>query len=351
MQEGLDMAKLQAADCHFSNESKSTDVLVVMSVLYGVTVAFVLLRVLSKLMTQTFCTEDHLIICALLLSAVSFVCAVYMAELGFGSHIWELKDGALLRILRLLYIGEIIYIVVLTLTKASIVCMYLRIFWAYPPFQKACYVVLGYIILPSIVIIFLTIFSCQPIQYFWDRDLTGSCRDVTAVAFVNSGFAVSQDLVIILLPVYMLWNLNMNWKRKIFIGIMFAIGGLGLIATIIRLRTLFTFGDLSDPTWSYVPLIYWTTVELSAGIVVSCLPAVRILLERFFKVFNLSTTNSKHPSAINLQQRRTKPSAPENLILNYYGGSETRLNLSRDEISTTSLRRTEESVEAKQDIG
>lgn len=181
--------------------------------------------------------------------------------------------------------------VTLTLTKVSLVCMYLRIFSAYLPFKLACYGALTFIILPSAAIMLVTILSCQPIQYFWDRDIpNGSCVDVAALAYANSAFAAAQDALLIVLPVFMLWSLNMSRKKKILIGSMFAVGSLGLIATIIRLRTLHVFGDLSDPTWDYVPVVYWTTIELAAGIIASCMPAVRKLLERCFGIFNIGTT-------------------------------------------------------------
>ena len=270
-----------------------------------------------------------------------------MASLGFGDHVWDLQDGALTRILRLLYVSEIMYIVVLAITKASIVCMYLRIFWAYRPFQIICYTVLAFITLSSAVITILTIVSCEPIAYFWNRDIAnGSCLDVTALAYANSGFAVAQDLIITLLPIYMLWSLNMNRKKKFFIGIMLAVGGLGVIATIVRLKTLSAFGNLSDPAWTYTPLVYWTTVELAAGIIASCLPAVRILLERSFKVFSLSTNRSEPSSAFKLQQRNRKPSAPKDPSTDY-SASQTMLTHARDEIFAASFKRGDEPIDTK----
>lgn len=193
--------------------------------------------------------------------------------------------------------AEILYVVALALTKASIVSMYLRIFRAFPPFQAACYLALAFILLPSVAVTLVTIFSCRPVAYFWDRDVrfalgarSPTCVDVGALAYANSGFAVAQDVVLIALPVGMLWRLNMSRRRKTFVAVMFVVGSLGLVATVARLRVLYVFGDLADPTWDWVPVVYWTTAELAAGIICSCLPAVRILLERFSHVFRLTTT-------------------------------------------------------------
>lgn len=188
--------------------------------------------------------------------------------------------------------------------------MYLRIFWAYGPFKIACYAALLFIVLPSTAIILVTILSCQPVAYFWDRDIAkGTCLDVSALAYANSGFAVAQDAVLIVLPVFMLWSLNMSRKKKVFIGLMFAVGSLGLIATIARLRTLYVFGSLDDPTSDYIPVVYWTTIELAAGIIASCMPAVRLLLERFSKVFQLSTNRSQGSSRPIRLERQRRPTA------------------------------------------
>lgn len=263
-----------------------------------------------------------------------------MTVLGFGSHLWSLKDGALLQILRLFYVSEIVYVVVLALIKVSIVTMYLRIFWAYRPFYITCYVVLTFIILSSSIITILTILSCRPVQFFWDRDiLGGACLNITALAYANSGLAVIQDLIIIILPIFMLWNLQMSRKKKVFIGIMFALGGVGLVATIARLQTLKDFGTTSDPTWSWVPVVYWTSVELAAGIIASCLPAVRILLERFFKFFALSADRSQPSTFIRLQ-KRSKPSRkrsdPASELWTDDGASTVRLTGSKDAASAAS---------------
>lgn len=160
--------------------------------------------------------------------------------------------------------------------------MYLRIFSAHPPFQLACHATLLFILLPSAAITLLTIFSCHPVSYFWDRDATpsSSCLDVTALAYASAALAAAQDLVLALLPAFMLWRLNMPRARKLLTAPMFAAGSLGLVATAARVTTLSAFGGMRDPPWDYAPAVCWTTAELAAGLVCSCLPAVRILLVR-----------------------------------------------------------------------
>lgn len=70
-------ARFQAAECGYSDESRAEDVIIVMSAVYGAAVFFVMLRVLSKMITHTFCAEDYMIIFAVALSAAPFGCVVY----------------------------------------------------------------------------------------------------------------------------------------------------------------------------------------------------------------------------------------------------------------------------------
>lgn len=82
------------------------------------------------------------------------------------------------------------------------------------------------IAISTIIIFLMTVFSCHPVAYFWDRDLHGQCLDVNALAYANSGMSIVQDLIIIALPLPALTRLNMSTKRKAGVGVMFALGSL-----------------------------------------------------------------------------------------------------------------------------
>lgn len=96
--------------------------------------------------------------------------------------------------------------------------MYIRIFSSYRPFRITCYGVLAFVVVPSAVITLLTILSCRPIPYFWDRDMHGRCLNTLALAYANSAFAMTQDVLLIVLPIFMLARLQMSLKKKLLIG-------------------------------------------------------------------------------------------------------------------------------------
>lgn len=69
-----DTSRFTAQECNLSHKAQTTDVIVIMSVLYGAAILFILLRTFSKMMTRTFWTEDYVIIASTALAAVPFGC-------------------------------------------------------------------------------------------------------------------------------------------------------------------------------------------------------------------------------------------------------------------------------------
>lgn len=72
-------------------------------------------------------------------------------------------------------------------------------------------------VLTGIVFFFLTIFQCQPVAYFWNKDLDGFCINVEiiiAMTYLYSSFSVICDFTFALLPIALIWKLNMNRSSK-----------------------------------------------------------------------------------------------------------------------------------------
>lgn len=82
------------------------------------------------------------------------------------------------------------------------------------------------ILISTAIISVLTIFQCQPISYFWNRDIRGTCIDVNALAYANSGASMGQDVLIVCLPIPIVVKLQMSLQKKVGVAIMFALGGL-----------------------------------------------------------------------------------------------------------------------------
>jgi hypothetical protein len=59
--------------------------------------------------------------------------------------------------------------------------------------------------------------------------------------------------------------------------------------SILRLQALVTFGKSNNATWDNFPVSLWSTVEISVGIMCTCMPTLRLLLVRLFPVLGGGT--------------------------------------------------------------
>ncbi|USP75528.1 hypothetical protein yc1106_02802 [Curvularia clavata] len=299
MQDSLDTARVQAAICHLPNDSKSHQVFVLTIIVYVICFVFVAARTAGKVVSKRITIDDYILVGTFLLAALPVGCALKMAKIGFGNHLWNLKDGALMPILRLFYMAGAVYGVVLGLIKVVLLLSYLNIFFD-RRFRLLAYITMAAIVISTTTIFFLSVFLCSPIESFWNRDIKGKCISPRNVSYANSASAIVQDIILLVLPLVYIRNLQVNRWRKIAVGFMFAAGTFGCIATIVRMHTLTLYNISFDPTWDYAPVATWTGLELAAGCVCASLPAIRILASRClptsFKAFISRVTNSSNRS-------------------------------------------------------
>lgn len=71
-------------------------------------------------------------------------------------------------------------------------------------------------------------FQCRPLAFAWDTTVPGGkCippGHLKFVAFLNSSIAVLTDVIFALLPVPMLWNVQMNWRVKTAVAGILSLG-------------------------------------------------------------------------------------------------------------------------------
>ncbi|KAK0626376.1 hypothetical protein B0T14DRAFT_387386, partial [Immersiella caudata] len=181
---------------------------------------------------------------------------------------------------------ETIYLIILTLTKVSILCFYLRIF-PNRTFRICSFVTMAWVGISGIIFVFLQLFQCVPVQFIWEGWKKGDfgsyqCLDVNALAFTTATFGIAQDIVILVLPLPLLAKLDVSRRSKLGIMLMFSLGIFVFITSCVRLWTIFSFGDSVNPTWDYTNVLIWTGLEVAVSIIVTSLPAIRVLLSHCF---------------------------------------------------------------------
>lgn len=79
----------------------------------------------------------------------------------------------------------------------------------------------------AIVSLFMSIFSCDPVSYYWDKTTDGSCIDTdiyNAESLAMSVLGLASDLAILATPLPTIWRLRIKTKEKAAITTVLCVG-------------------------------------------------------------------------------------------------------------------------------
>ncbi|OCT45585.1 integral membrane protein [Cladophialophora carrionii] len=188
-------------------------------------------------------------------------------------------DDLLLTKILQVWVDEIFYIVILMLTKVSILLFYMRIFPS-RGFQILCNTMLAFVVLSGVVVLLCQLLQCLPVRFNWDKSIRGAkCINVNALTYGHAGINIFQDVLILALPIPWIMRLKLELNQKIGLVIMFQVGTFACVTAVVRLRFLAEFGgtNSTDPLWDNTDCTIWTAAETYSAIICSCLPAIRAL--------------------------------------------------------------------------
>ena len=194
------------------------------------------------------------------------------------------------------------------MTKIAILILYLRIA-AQRTYRKLIWACMVFVITTAFACVMASTFQCSPIRKAWDAAGTvpGHCINVNALFFANAALDIFQDAVIYILPMKMLYRLQVPKRQKIALMMVFAVGGFVFITGMVRLSSLRVAQNTPDPSCPYFssppfcfqpfkpfhPLTQsitdnnfgaavWSSIECNIGVVCASLPYFKPLIDRFF---------------------------------------------------------------------
>jgi hypothetical protein len=130
------------------------------------------------------------------------------------------------RLLISLYVGCILYAVVIAVIKISILLLYRSLFPT-SGINLATRATAIVSVAWGLETALVGIFSCTPVNAFWDINVTQKkCINTTAFFIVNSAVHVIIDIAILTIPVRKVWALKMTLQKKVVVCFMFLLGGL-----------------------------------------------------------------------------------------------------------------------------
>ncbi|KAI0509560.1 hypothetical protein F5B22DRAFT_326580 [Xylaria bambusicola] len=291
IKETLTSTNATLSACGVPRGDVSTTVLAIPASFGSLAILLFLLRMFDRvyLMKLSPGWDDYLLTAGVVLGAVlNFVCYP-MVHHGMGEDFWSIPFPDINITLELLYVAEIFYFPSEMFTQLSILAFYRRIFANTSTLlQRGSIFLMVFVVLFGVANTLVIIFQCTPIDFFWTGwtgETTGTCIDINLFSWARAAIEIAVDIAIISLPLHDIIKTQLSWKMKIQVFIMFALGFVVTIVSILRLQSLIQFAQTMNPTYDNAPGVYWSVLECDIFIISACLPSIRSITLKMFPRF------------------------------------------------------------------
>lgn len=113
----------------------------------------------------------------------------------------------------------------ITFPKISVLFFYTRVFGsAGREFRYALWIAFGLVLAWLFAMCFVTIFTCNPPSKWWNPDGPGACMAPSTPWLAAIIPQTIIDLYVLILPLPMLWKLQLKPKRKFWVSCVFVCG-------------------------------------------------------------------------------------------------------------------------------
>ncbi|OQD81970.1 hypothetical protein PENANT_c024G08849 [Penicillium antarcticum] len=208
---------------------------------------------------------------------------------GLGTPESSLSSHYIQSQLHFLWLSIPFYNLTLIFAKISALWLFVRLFRP-RPFLLASYITMGILVIAGLWMTLSGFIFCNPIHYFWHISpevRENHCLPTGAVWFTNAGIQIATDVVILILPMPLLWKLQMPRRQKYGVVAVFGLGIIVIATSSARLSQLAIMVNRKDFTKTNAQAAIWSSLEANISIICACLPPLHPLLSRVFSFFFL----------------------------------------------------------------
>ncbi|KAF2869202.1 hypothetical protein BDV95DRAFT_578592 [Massariosphaeria phaeospora] len=173
--------------------------------------------------------------------------------------------------------------IAITASKLVILSLYLRIF-ILRPYRIMSYMTGSVVILNWLAELLLSSTVCKPFSAQWNPAIMRAhCGDLSAMYTYITVPSILTDVVMLVLPLSVVWKLQVSVATKIGLVATFLIGSAGLIAAVLRFSTFLRKGVVSATAPSGAVINFsLVVVETGTYLIAACMPHLRPLKRRLF---------------------------------------------------------------------
>ncbi|CAH0054225.1 unnamed protein product [Clonostachys solani] len=245
--------------------------------LSGVACLLSLLSMLQRFYTKAVLekkiqADDYLLIFAYLsaLATIGLTLLTFVQTFA-GVHAWEISEFNYCSLLVYTYISWAVYIICGSLAKLSLLAFYLRLSpqrW----FYVATWTTIGFVIAYTIALLPTMLMGCK----FVDGRLGGEDKiTCPAVSMANAILNIVSDVILFVLPVPMVLKLQVRRLQKFGLLLIFGVGSLTIVTSIVRAVVLRAMMHSTDQSWEVTNVSICIVIEANLFVMCAALPTLR----------------------------------------------------------------------------
>ncbi|KAK3067334.1 hypothetical protein LTR53_015868 [Teratosphaeriaceae sp. CCFEE 6253] len=258
------------------------------------------LRLWIRAREQVLGLDDAAIGAAAVLSIALSSLSIVAVKHGKGRHAHYLRKEQIAKISELSWVVQIVLFCALCLVKISVCLLVLRIKNT-RPLRRFLYGVMALLVVTTVIPIIALCIECRPLQGFWHREM-GHCHSPNFriySIYVQAAYSVTTDLLCSLLPILIVWNLQLALHKKVGVCVMMCMGLMYVLRRKVSLSTVLSDTDLpsatifaavraaslsvktTDTTYAYAYTGTWMIIEANLGIMATNIPPLRGVVNLF----------------------------------------------------------------------
>ena len=173
--------------------------------------------------------DDYLALLTLPFSISYSVLLCISTRHGMGLHAWEMTQEVRSDYQKWILIASSCgYLPSLLGYKMSILSLYVRIFDVNRRFRWATWGVMGVTAGYLFSNLWTQIFGCWPVEKYWRPDTPGHCIRTLEADYGYGSLNFITDLIIFILPLPMVWRLQLSRRDKVGLSVVFMIGSVSV---------------------------------------------------------------------------------------------------------------------------
>ncbi|PYH91745.1 hypothetical protein BO71DRAFT_39935 [Aspergillus ellipticus CBS 707.79] len=255
------------------------------------------LRVYCRVTRKSWSVEDWIMTVALMPFAVLVAGCAGGAFNGIGIHQWRFKvpgqEQYYISGQKFFLIFEVGYCSAIIPIKLSISWMLIRVAERRKAYLYGQYLVISMFAVMNVIALIFILINCIPVNAAWDTNVKGHCQPSYVLAdvyYACTAVNILTDWVTAIMPVPLLWNVQINRNTKISIVGLMGLGILASLSACVRLKYTVALTSQSDYLYGVANVVIWGFAENAIGMIVGNIATLRPL----FHILRDRKTSNKY---------------------------------------------------------